>query len=90
MKNSTDSVSSLIDRFLEENDFSTHTSRAFRHDLTTFVGWFESTNKEGFEIGRVTASDISGFKDQSARVKARRSAPSTEPLSPCGGSMRGW
>lgn len=71
MKNPTDSVSCLIERFLAGNDFSTHTARAFRHDLTTFVGWFEMTNKESFDISRVTASDITGFKDHLRKVEGK-------------------
>ena len=71
MKNPTDSVLCLIDRFLTENDFSGNTSRAFRHDLTTFVSWFEMTSKERFEISRVTASDVTGFKDHLRKTEGK-------------------
>ena len=33
MKNPTDSVSDLITRFLDENDFTSNTRRAFSHDI---------------------------------------------------------
>lgn len=63
MKNCSDSVSDLIARFLEENDFSPNTKRAFDHDIRGFRTWFETVNKEPLVVVRVTTSDISGFKD---------------------------
>jgi site-specific recombinase XerD len=63
MKNMTDSVSDLISRFLDGNDFSPNTRRAFSHDIRSFAAWFENTNKEPLSILRVTTADITGFKD---------------------------
>jgi site-specific recombinase XerD len=63
MKNMTDSVSDLISRFLDGNDFSPNTRRAFSHDIRSFATWFEQTNKEPLSILRVTTADITGFKD---------------------------
>lgn len=63
MKNMTDSVSDLINRFLDGNDFSPNTRRAFSHDIRSFAAWFENTNKEPLSILRVTTADITGFKD---------------------------
>jgi site-specific recombinase XerD len=63
MKNPTDSVFDLVSRFLDGNDFSANTRRAFAHDIRTFVAWFEITNQEPFAIGRITTADITGFKD---------------------------
>ncbi|HEY7328072.1 MAG TPA: tyrosine-type recombinase/integrase [Gemmataceae bacterium] len=73
MKNSTDSVfdpqqpgdqeAALINRFLTENDFSPNTRRAFATDLGKLSTWFEQANKEPFRINRVTAGDVSSFRD---------------------------
>lgn len=63
MKNPTDSVSDLISRFLDGNDFSCNTRRAFGHDIRSFAIWSEQANKEPFAIGRITTADITGFKD---------------------------
>jgi integrase/recombinase XerC len=63
MKNPTDSVSDLVSRFLDANDFSPHTRRAFAHDIRTFVSWFEEANKEPFAPRRVTTADVSAFKE---------------------------
>jgi integrase/recombinase XerD len=63
MNNSTDSVSDLISRFLNENDFSANTRRAFAYDIRSFAEWFAISNEEPFSIGRMTTADITGFKD---------------------------
>jgi integrase/recombinase XerC len=63
MKNPTDSVSDLITRFLDGNDFTSNTRRAFSHDIRSFASWFEQANKEPLSILRVTTADITGFKD---------------------------
>jgi len=63
MKNPTDSVSTLISRFLDGNDFRPNTKRAFGQDLRQFVDWFEVTNKERFQVNRMSTADVSGFKD---------------------------
>ena len=63
MKNSSDSVSELISRFLAGNDFAPNTRRAFAHDVRSFVSWFEEANKEPFVPSRVTTADVSAFKD---------------------------
>jgi site-specific recombinase XerD len=73
VKNSTDTdfgpppsnnpEAALIDRFLNENDFSQNTQRAFGQDLEKFSHWFTQANKEPFRINRVTTGDVSSFKD---------------------------
>lgn len=63
MKNPTDSVSLLVSRFLDGNDFSANTRRAFSHDIRSFAIWFEQTNKEPLSALRVTTADITGYKD---------------------------
>src|ERR1700734_1636898 len=78
-KNSGDSVlstipagteeSSLICAFINNNDFSAQTRRAFSNDLRKFAHWFIETNKEHFVIGRVTTRDVSDFRDHLRREK---------------------
>lgn len=81
MKNSSDNVfdhqplgdgeAALIDRFLSENDFSPNTRRAFRRDLGKFSTWFTKANREPFRIGRVTARDVSDFRDHLRREQGQ-------------------
>jgi len=47
--------------FLTDNDFSTHTRRAFAQDSRTFVAW----------IARVTTRDVTDFRDHLRREKGR-------------------
>jgi integrase/recombinase XerC len=78
---STDSVSgpqqpgdqeaALINRFLAENDFSPNTRRAFATDLGKFSTWFVQANKEPFRISRVTAGDVSSFRDHLRREQGQ-------------------
>jgi len=63
MKNIPDNVSDLIARFLDGNDFTSNTRRAFAHDIRSFASWFETANKEPLSVLRVTTADITGFKD---------------------------
>ena len=76
VKNPTDNdsgpvqESALIDRFLNENDFSPNTRRAFAQDLEKFTKWFTNANKEPFRISRVTTRDVSDFRDHLRREKA--------------------
>lgn len=73
MNNSTDNdfrnvqASAVIDRFVTENDFSPNTRRAFGQDLRKFTTWFEQSNREPFQIGRVTTRDVSDFRDHLRR-----------------------
>lgn len=77
MENSTDSdldpqpvgdqEAALIVRFLNENDFSQNTQRAFAQDLQKFSRWFTQANNEPFRIHRVTTGDVSSFKDNLRR-----------------------
>jgi site-specific recombinase XerD len=57
----------LIERFLNDNDFSPNTRRAFRQDLEKFSKWFTQSNKEPFRIGRVTTRDVSDFRENLRR-----------------------
>ena len=81
MKNSDDNVlrgipvangeASLAEGFLRGHDFAAHTRRAFASDLRKFAGWFTSTNKESFAIGRVTVRDVSDFRDHLRRQQGQ-------------------
>jgi len=61
--------------FLDANDFSRHTSKAFKSDLAKFIKWFETANGERFDPARVTVRDVADFREHLARV--RRQAVST-------------
>ena len=84
MENSTDSVSEppfiqkaeadLIKRFLENNDFSKNTQRAFAQDLLKFATWFVKSNREQFRIERVTTRDVSDFRDSLRRDDGKATA----------------
>lgn len=80
MNNSTDNdfrnvqESAWIDRFLHENDFSSNTRRAFGQDLRKFTTWFEQSNREPFQIGRVTTRDVSDFRDHLRRDQQQATA----------------
>ena len=84
MKNSGDNVfdpqplgdgeADLIERFLNSNDFTANTRRAFAQDLGKFSHWFTQANKEPFRIGRVTTRDVSDFRDHLRRDKGQATA----------------
>ena len=61
--------STLLNRFLADNDFSSNTRRAFATDLGKFASWFVQANKEPFRISRVTTGDVSSFRDHLRRDK---------------------
>ncbi len=69
MQNSGDIVlgasgdESLAGRFLDEQDYSPHTRRAFQSDLNNFIRWFREANRESFKVTRVTTGDIITFRD---------------------------
>jgi site-specific recombinase XerD len=52
----------VVDDFLESQDYSTNTQRAFCGDLRQFASWFASSNAEPFLLGRVTTLDIARFR----------------------------
>jgi len=65
----------LVDDFLQAHDFSRHTDRAIRSDLTKFARWFVSANNEHFDPTRVTVRDVADFREYLTRV--RRQAVAT-------------
>ena len=79
MKNSTDNVfrslstgtdePKLAGRFLNENDFSPHTRRAFAQDLRSLAEWFVEANKEKFLIQRVMTRDVADWRNHLRREK---------------------
>lgn len=90
MKNSGDSgfeavplgepEAGLIDGFLTGNDFSAHTRRAFRNDLTKFARWFAQANRGPFQVARVTARDVGDFRDYLRRDQGQAVATVTRAL----------
>lgn len=77
MKNSGDSVfagvpvggeeAAALTDFLDGNDFSANTRRAFAQDLAKFARWFASANNEPLRFARITTADVSGFRDHLRR-----------------------
>jgi integrase/recombinase XerC len=57
----------LVGGFLNGQDFSPHTRRAFANDLKKFAGWFTTANREPFAIARVTTRDVADFRDHLRR-----------------------
>jgi site-specific recombinase XerD len=47
----------LFRTFLDANDFSKNSRRAFTQDIRKFAKWFSSANKESFTVERVTTRD---------------------------------
>jgi integrase/recombinase XerC len=72
--------SALIEGFLNGNDFSQNTRRAFRQDLGKFSNWFTEANKEPFRISRVTTGDVSSFRDHLRRDKGQATATANRAL----------
>lgn len=66
-----DGEAALIDRFLNENDFSPNTRRAFLKDLGKFATWFTTANREPFRISRVTTRDVADFRDHLRREQCQ-------------------
>ena len=72
MKNSADNVfenisvkkqeADLFCQFLDANDFSELTRKAFTQDIRKFAKWFTESNKEPFAISRVTVRDVTDFR----------------------------
>lgn len=72
MKNSGDNVfhgipvgteeGPLFVQFLDDNDYSSETRRAFTQDVRKFARWFSSANDERFTVSRVTMRDITDFR----------------------------
>ena len=59
----------LVDDFLGAHDFSPHTDRAIRTDLSKFASWFRSANNEPFDPCRITVRDVADFREHLARVR---------------------
>lgn len=72
MKNSSDNVFEnisvkkdevdLFGQFLDANDFSELTRKAFTQDIRKFAKWFSVSNQEPFAISRVTVRDVTDFR----------------------------
>ena len=72
MKNSADNVfenisvkkdeAVLFGQFLDANDFSELTRKAFTQDIRKFAKWFSESNQETFAISRVIARHVTAFR----------------------------
>jgi site-specific recombinase XerD len=54
---------SFVIEFLDDHDLSPHSRRAIINDLRKFARWFSTANNEPFTIKRVTARDVSDFRE---------------------------
>ncbi len=57
--------------FLDDNDFSDNTRRAFRQDVEKFARWFHAANNEPFKVERTTARDVQDFRDDLRRKRGQ-------------------
>ena len=81
MKNSVDSVfrgisvgeneAGLVVSFLDGNDFSWNTRKAFKTDLQKFARWFATGNAEPFRVERVTVRDVVDFRNHLRRERGQ-------------------
>ena len=79
MKNTSDNVfqdipvdqkqSYLFNQFLIEQDFSSNTVRAMKQDIRKFALWFTKSNKEPFNVKRVTTRDVIDFRNHLQKEK---------------------
>ncbi|MCK4887740.1 MAG: tyrosine-type recombinase/integrase [Planctomycetes bacterium] len=56
------SESLYFQRFVESNDFSSHTIRAMKFDIRKFAKYFTEANKEPFDSVRITTMDLASFR----------------------------
>ena len=61
----------LVMAFIENNDFSDQTRRAFASDIRKFAKWFAEVNRENFVVARVTTRDVCDFRDQLRRERGQ-------------------
>jgi integrase/recombinase XerC len=59
--------SSWFGGFIHDHDFSPRTRRAFAFDLRKFGEWFVTSNREAFDVRRVTTRDLTDFRDHLRR-----------------------
>ena len=53
---------SLFGQFVCDHDFAAHTRKAYNQDVRKFAGWFSTSNREPFVVGRVTTRDVTDFR----------------------------
>ena len=66
-----DGEASLFAQFLDGQDLSLNTRRAFKQDMRKFARWFSTANHEPFTTKRVTVRDITDFKSYLRREKGQ-------------------
>jgi site-specific recombinase XerD len=59
----------LLATYLDQNDFSVHTRKAIVNDLRKFARWFTESNREPFNVKRVTLRDVIDFRNWLHREK---------------------
>lgn len=62
---------SLVVGFLDDHDLSPHSRRAITNDLRKFARWFSRANNEPFVVGRVTARDVTDFREALRKGKGQ-------------------
>ena len=70
----------LVDEFLTSHDYSHHTDRAIRSDITKFAKWFVAANNERFDLTRITVRDIADFREHLSRVRRQSVATTNRAL----------
>jgi integrase/recombinase XerC len=58
-----------VKEFLNGNDWTPLTRRAFAHDLRKFASWFIEKNREPLDVGRITVRDLTDFREYLRREK---------------------
>lgn len=81
MKNSSDNVfksipvadgqGMLFATFIENHDLAANSQRAFRQDVRKFASWFTESNREPFNVERVTVRDVTDFRDHLRRGRGQ-------------------
>ena len=61
----------LLAGFLDDHDLSPHSRRAITNDLRKFARWFSTANNEPFVVGRVTARDVTDFREALRKGQCR-------------------
>ena len=62
---------SFVVSFLDDHDLSLHSRRAITNDLRKFARWFSTANNEPFVVGRVTARDVTDFREALRKGKGQ-------------------
>jgi integrase/recombinase XerC len=61
----------MFTEFINEQDLSRHTVSAIIFDIRKFAKWFTSSNREAWEVTRVTSRDVSDFRENLRREQSQ-------------------